>query len=72
MAVQHPKDFSLEQVGLWAVAAGVGKHAPALREGSIDGGMLVILGEAEFQELGFSSLDTKRALRALEFSTQRK
>lgn len=68
MPGKHPKDFSVDEVGLWLVAIGMGDKVEHFREEGVDGGLLVTVTQEDFDDLGLSSLQGKKLLRNLETS----
>ena len=68
MSPKHTQNFSVDEVGMWLVAIGLGSKVETFRSAGVDGSMLVILGETDFAELDLSGLQGKKLLTSLESS----
>mmetsp|Transcript_13428 Transcript_13428/g.28652 ORF Transcript_13428/g.28652 Transcript_13428/m.28652 type:complete len:184 (+) Transcript_13428:98-649(+) len=69
MGLKDIKHFTAEEVGMWLTAQGLGEEAPRFVDEGVDGGLLLTLGIDDFKnDLGLSSLQTKKLMRNIEFT----
>ena len=70
MAPKSPKEFSVDEVGMWLTAIGLGSKISEFKDNSIDGLMLVTLEDNDLQsDLGLSNLQLRKFRASLDFST---
>lgn len=68
--VEHPKEFTQEEVAMWLVAIGMGDKIDVFKQNSIDGDLLVTLTTADLTgDLGFTNLQARKLLLHLEWIT---
>lgn len=64
--MKSPSEYSVQEVGYFLVASGLGSHVEKFREQGVDGALLVNLGAEDAHELGLSGLQGKKLLLAIE------
>ena len=63
------KDYTPTEVGLWLTAQGLGQFAEKFQEEGVDGDLLLSLTADDLKnDLGLSSIQTKKVLKNVEFS----